>query len=89
MRPRIKSSIKLIVTQATPDGKTKIGERDRLFNQFKSGNISPINLKRLVTFMVIEKSRKPSTMTIHYGGRTMELTIEEYNRYKEAYNVTQ
>ena len=74
-----------LVISVTPDGKTKMGERDRLMIQFKNNTLTPVNKKRLLNFLIIEK-RKPKyhLVPITFNGKTkmVRLTREEYLRFK-------
>ena len=86
MRQRTKTSG--LVSHNTPDGKSNVSERERLHKKFVNGEITKEELRKYVSFLMIEKKTKivETTITIKFGGKTMVLTIEEYNKYyKPAY----
>lgn len=86
MRQRTKT--KGLVSHATPDGKAKLSEREILHKKYTKGDITKEELRKYVNFLMIEKKFKTmeTTVTIKFGGKTMILTVEEYNKYyKPAY----
>ena len=77
-----------LVSHATPNGKARLSEREILHKKFTNGDITKEELRKYVNFLMIEKKTKTAetTVTVKYGGKTMVLTIEEYNLYyKPAY----
>ena len=78
-----------LISHNTPDGKSFVSEREVLHKKYMEGNITKEELHKYVNFLIIEKKHKTAetTVTIKFGGKTMVLTIEEYNRYyKPAYS---
>jgi hypothetical protein len=58
MRKRIINPLNRLVSHTTPDGKSRMGERDKLMSQFKKGTISDRELSRLASFILIEKTKR-------------------------------
>lgn len=58
MRERISKPLSRLVSSTTPDGKSEMGERDKLMSQFKKGTISDRELSRLASFILIEKTKR-------------------------------
>lgn len=86
MRQRTK--ITGLISHVTPDGKAKLSEKEILRRKFNKGNITKEELRKYVNFLMLEKKAgiAETTVTVKFGGKTMVLTIEEYNTYyKPAY----
>lgn len=85
-RIRTKSSV---ISHATPNGKMQFGEKEKLRKKFENGDITKDELKKYVNFLMLEKKVNVAStkITIKFCGKTMVLTMEEYNKYyKPAYN---
>ena len=87
---RLRTKTAGLVTHATPNGRAKLSEREILHKKYLNGTISKEELRKYVNFLMIEKSLKTpktkTTITVKFGGKSIELTIEEYNKYyKPAY----
>lgn len=86
MRQRTKTTG--LIFHVTPNGKAKLSEQEILRRKFNKGDLTKDELRKYVNFLMIEKKAKTieTTITVKFGGKTMVLTIEEYNTYyKPAY----
>lgn len=83
---RKRTKISGLVSHATPEA-LYMGEVEKLKRKFNKGTITEPELRKYVSFLMLEK-RMPqtTTITVKFGGKEMVLTIEEYNKYyKPAY----
>lgn len=82
MRPRINKNG--LISHNTPNGKSKLGERELLRKKFLSGDITKEELRKYANFLMVEKKKAPTHITINVFGGTLKLTIEEYNTYYKS-----
>lgn len=88
MRKRIEKKLKDLVSSASPNGRTKMGEKERLLRRFNNGNIDELSLKRLAFFMVAGKQRKqPKEVVIEVFGKQVTLSLDEYKAKGKEFKV--
>lgn len=57
----------------------RMGEREILMRKFNNNSITEPELRKLVNFLLVEKT--PTHITVEIWGRKISMTIEEYNEH--------
>ena len=85
MRRRTKMSG--LVSHTEPTGFSRMGEREVLKKKFDAGVITEVELRKLVTFLVIEKKVTQETVTIRVWGKKLIISKADYNKYCKDYGI--
>lgn len=85
MRRRTKMSG--LVSHTEPTGFSRMGEREVLKKKFDAGVITEVELRKLVTFLVIEKKVTQDTVTIKVWGKKLTISKADYNKYCKDYGI--
>ena len=74
MRRRVKVTC---CSHTTPDGKSHMGEEEKLKKKFNAGTITTEELRHYAFFTTMHK---PSSVTVSVFGKKTVVSREEYNR---------
>lgn len=76
-----------LVSHTEPTGFSRMGEREVLKKKFDAGVITEVELRKLVTFLVVEKKVTQETVTIRVWGKKLIISKADYNKYCKDYGI--